>query len=109
MRGTGAITKTRDTRQFQRLGESLDQTCENPDHVPQQGIVGRMMNVGLDHRGVDPQLATILQAQLYGGSNKDIVDVFERLRRQPIDAAIERIMLGHLVAMKIRELAQGYS
>jgi hypothetical protein len=31
------------------------------------GIVGRMMNVGLHHRGVDPQLAAILNAEFHGG------------------------------------------
>jgi hypothetical protein len=67
------------------------------------------MNVSLDHRGVDPQLTTVLQAQLHGDSNNDIIDVFECLWRQPIDAAVEGIVLGYLVAVEISELPQGHS
>jgi hypothetical protein len=33
-----------------------------------------MMNVGLHHRGVDPQLAAVLNAELHGGFDDEIVE-----------------------------------
>ena len=64
-----------------------------------------MMNVGLHHRGVDPQLAAVLHAELHGSPHDELIDGLERRRRQPI----EGIMLGHILAVKIGELAQRYS
>ena len=81
MRSTRAITKTGDVPQFQRLGKPTEESREDAHHVPQQGVVGRMMNVGLHHRGVDPQLAAVLQAELHGGFDDKVVDDFERRRR----------------------------
>jgi hypothetical protein len=37
------------------LGKPTEEAREDAHHIPQQGVVGRMMNVGLHHRGVDPQ------------------------------------------------------
>jgi hypothetical protein len=67
------------------------------------------MNVGLYHRGVDPQLGAILHAQRDRGFNHHIIDSFERLRRQPIEAAVERVMFGHWIAVEIGELAERHS
>jgi len=54
-----------------------------------------MMNVGLNHRGVDPQLGAIPPSQsVTAALNHHIIDSFERLRRQPIEAAFERVMFG---------------
>jgi len=59
-----------------------------------------MMNVGLDHRGVDPQLAAVLQTKPDRSLNHQIIDSFERLRRQPIEAAVEGVMFGHRIAVE---------
>jgi hypothetical protein len=53
-----------------------------------------MMNVGLHHRGVDPPLAAVLQAELHGGFDDEAVDGLERRRCQPVEAAVEGVMLG---------------
>lgn len=68
-----------------------------------------MMNIDLDHRGVDPQLAADLQTELHSGLNDQIVDGFERLRRQPVEAAVERVMLGYRIAVESGELAQRHA
>jgi hypothetical protein len=39
------------------------------------------------------------------GLNDEIIDGFERLRRQSIEAAVEGVMLGHRIAVEIGELA----
>src|SRR5580704_8070283 len=66
-------------------------------------------NVGFHHRGVDPQLAAVLQAELHSGLDDEVVDGLERRRRQPVEAAVEGVMLGHLLAVEIGEPAQRYS
>ena len=63
-----------------------------------------MMNVGLNHRRVDPQLRAILQAKVERCSNDKVVDGYEGLRRQPIEVAVERLVFGHRPTMKTREL-----
>src|SRR6266702_5692662 len=40
-----------------------DQASDHTHDVPQQGVVGRMMNVGLHDRRVDTQLLAILQPE----------------------------------------------
>src|SRR6202051_5352992 len=69
----------------------------------------RMMTVGRHHRGVDPQLTAVLNAELHGGFNDEFVSGLERRRRQPVEAAVEGVMLGHLLAVKISERSQRYS
>ncbi len=59
-----------------------------------------MMNIGLNHRGIDPQLGAILQAKRDRGLNDHVIDSFERLRRQPIEAALEGVMFGHRIAVE---------
>ena len=68
-----------------------------------------MMNVGLDHRGVDTQLSAVLQTEPDRGLNHQIIDGFERLRRQPIEAAVEGVMFGHRIAVEIGELTQRHT
>jgi hypothetical protein len=38
--------------------------------------------------------------------NHEIIDGFERLRRQPVEAAVEGVMLGHRSAVETGELPQ---
>jgi hypothetical protein len=109
MRGARAIAKAHNASQFQGFGKPSEEPREDAHHIPQQGVVGRMMNVRLHHRGIDPQLAAVLQAKLHGGFDDEIVDGLERRRRQPVEAAVEGVMLGHLLAVEIGELTQRYS
>ena len=68
-----------------------------------------MMNVGLDHRRVDPQLGAVLQAERDRRLDHEVVDGLECRRRQPVEAAVERIMLGYPVTVEIRELTQRHA
>jgi hypothetical protein len=68
-----------------------------------------MMDVGLHHRGVDPQLRTILQSELDRRPNHQVVDGFERLRCQSDEAALKRVVLGHRRAVEVGELTQRQS
>jgi hypothetical protein len=46
------------------------------------------MNIGLHHRSVDPQLAAVLQTELHGGFDDEVVDGLEcalpRLKCSPM-------------------------
>jgi hypothetical protein len=67
------------------------------------------MNVRLNHGCVDPQLRAVLQAKVDRSLNDKVVDGSEGVRRQPIEVAVEGLVLGHWLAMKIRELTQRHS
>ena len=62
-RRSRSISKSLDTPALQRFGEATDQARNDPNDIPQQRIVGRMMNVGLHHRGVDTQLLATFQSE----------------------------------------------
>jgi hypothetical protein len=61
------------------------------------------------HRGVEAQLAAVLHGELHGGFNDQIVNGLERRRRQPVEAAVEGVMLGHLLAVEIGERSPRYA
>src|ERR1700674_1770692 len=65
-----------------------------------------MMNVSLDDRGVDTQLRAVLQSKIDCRLNHQVIDRFERLRRQPIEAAAERIVLGYRITVEVSKLTQ---
>src|SRR5262249_26941050 len=110
-RGSGAraIAETLETPAFHRLGQLVNQACDDAYYVPQQRAVGGVMNVRLHHRGIDPQLRAVLQAKIDRRLTARLADGPERVRRQPIGAAVERMGLGHIRAMNARELARRHS
>ena len=57
----------------------------------------------------NPQLAAVLQAELHGGFDHEVVDGLECRRCQSVEAAVEGVMLGHLLAVEIGERSQRYS
>src|SRR5262249_12382604 len=104
-----AIAKTLETSKVDRFGQVTDRARDHAYHVPEQGVVGWMMDIGLHHRGVHPQLGAVLQAKVDRRLNDKVVDGSEGIRRQSIEVAVERMVLGHRLTMKIRELAQRHS
>src|SRR6266851_1615301 len=101
-----AIAKPLDTPALHRFSEAADQARNHAYHVPQQRVVGRMMNVGLHHRGVDAQLLAVLQSEVDRRLHHQIIDRLERLGREPGEAAMERIVSRHRQTIEVRELAQ---
>src|SRR5450631_2351940 len=73
------IAKPLDTPASQRRGEVTDQARDDANDIPQQRVVGRMMNVGLHHRGVDAQLLAILQSEFDRRLHHQIIDCLQRL------------------------------
>src|SRR6516164_11201194 len=68
-----------------------------------------MMNVGLHHRRVDPQLSTVLQSELDRCPNHQIVDHSQRLWGQTDEATLKGVMLRHRRAVEVGELTKRQS
>src|ERR1700688_54545 len=68
-----------------------------------------MMNVGLHHRGVDPQLRAALQSELDRCPNHQIVDRSQRLWGQTDEATLKGVMLRHRRAVGVGELTKRQS
>jgi len=60
-----------------------------------------MMNVGLT-TVVSTRSWRILQAKRDAALNHHLIDALSVCRRQPIEAAVERVMLGHRIAVRNR-------
>src|ERR1700674_1997092 len=103
------ISETLDTAASQRFGEATDQARNDANDIPQQRAVGRMMNVGLHHRGVDAQLLTVFQSEPDRRLHHQIIDRLERPGCEPSEAAGECIMSRHRQTIEVGELAQGAS
>src|SRR6201993_1690992 len=68
-----------------------------------------MMNVGLHHCRVDPQLSTVLQSELDRCSNHQIVDRSQRFWGQTDKATLKGVMLRYRRAVEVSELTKRQS
>src|SRR5262249_57683132 len=59
--------------------------------------------------GVGRGVGGSIEAKVDRGLNDKVVDGSEGVRRQPIEVAVERLVFGHRLTMKIRELPQRHS
>ena len=87
-------------------GQFPNQPRQDPHRIPQQRVIGGMMNIGLDHGGVDPQLRAILQAEGDGGADDRGIDGLQRARGQAVDGPVERVVLGDPLAVEGGEVPQ---
>ena len=85
---------------------SPEESSNDPNDVPQQPAIGGMVDVGFDHRGVDPQFLTVLQAQGHRGSDQSFVDGFQGPGGQPVKRAVEGVMLGDGLRKKMGKAPQ---
>lgn len=65
-----------------------------------------MMDVSLRHRGVDAQPLAVLQSEVDRRLHRQLIDRLERLGRESIGAAVERIVSWHRQTIEVRKLAQ---
>lgn len=95
------------------LGNKLCETTHEPrDHshpIPEQRIVGWMMDIGFDHRRIDAQFLAILQPQSDGRFKDQVIEGLKSLRPKFIKGPIERVMFGNAAAVKTCEPAQRVS
>jgi hypothetical protein len=59
----------------------------------------------LDHGGIDAQFLAVLHTQFDGRLDYGLVDGFEGLRGKPEEGAMEGIVLGYAMAVKVRKAA----
>src|SRR4029077_13213400 len=90
----------------EHLMEILDQPRDRAHRVPQQGGIGREMDIGFHHRGIDAQLLAIFQTKLDGGLDHSLIDGLHGGWGKPIEGAVESIVLWHAMAVEVREDAQ---
>ena len=104
----GAIGKPGDPV-GQLFVEILHQPGDHPHTVPQQGGIGGVMDIGFHHRGIDPEFFTILDSEVDGRLHHGAVDGLQGLGSQAEEGAVEGVVFGNGVAVKVREVAQGVS
>lgn len=104
-RAAGAIGKALHTvGKF--VVEVFEQTSDGAHRVPQQGGVGRVMNVGFHDGGVNAQFFAVLQTELDGHLNHGLVDSFQGGWCESIEGPVEGVVLGDKLAAKLRKSAQ---
>src|SRR6266852_6285964 len=64
------------------------------------------MNVGLYDRRVHAKFLTIFQTQIHCRLHDQLIDGLQRLRSQSVKGTVESTVLGHRLAVEIRELTQ---
>lgn len=96
-----------------RLGKKRSETTDEPRQdahdIPEQSIIGRMMNIGFCDRRIDAQSLAVLQPQIDGSFKDQVIDGLYGLRPKFIEGPIESIMLGDASATKTTESAQRVS
>jgi hypothetical protein len=65
------------------------------------------MDIGFHYGGIDAQLLAIFQTELDGGLDHSLIDGLHGGWGEPIEGAVESIMLGYTVAVEVRKGAQG--
>jgi len=86
--------------------ETPDEPGEDSHHIPEQRIIGWMMDIGFGYRRVDAQSLTVLQSQIDGGFKDPIIKGLQSLRSKFVKGPIESVVLRYTPAVKARESAQ---
>ncbi len=59
------------------------------------------MNVGFHYRGIDAECLSVFQLQLDSRLDHELIDVAKGLRSKTVEGAVEGIMLGNRLAVKL--------
>ncbi len=100
-----AIGERPDARR-QPVVQVTHQAGQDAHRIPEQPVVGRVMNVRLDHGGVDPQLRPVLQAERDRRVDDRVIDRLQRVRGEPVEGAVERVVLRDPLALELGERPQ---
>src|ERR1039457_5691060 len=65
------------------------------------------MDVGFHHRGVDAQLLAVFQAELDRTLDHGLVDGLHGGRGEPVEGAVEGVVLGYAMAVEVGKAAPG--
>jgi len=92
-----------------KLCETTDEPRQDPHDIPEQSIIGWMMDIGFGDRRIDAQSLAVLQSQIDSRSKDQVIDGLYGLRSKFIKGPIESVVLGYAHTVKTRELAQRVS
>ena len=65
-----------------------------------------MMNIGFYDRGIDAELLAVFQVEFHGCLHYELVDGCQRGRGEPVEGAVESVVLGNGVTVELRKAAQ---
>src|SRR5437867_662110 len=104
--GASAVGKPGDA-----LGKYLiqpsNQPSDDPHDIPQQSVIGRMVDVGFADRGVDAEFFAVLQSEIDCRPHYQVVDGLYCLGPDSVKGSAEGIVLfGHRPAVEPSEATQ---
>src|SRR5207245_4504383 len=76
------------------LPETTDEPGEDSHHIPEQSIIGWMMDIGFGHRRIDAQSLAVLQSQIDGGFKDQVIEGLQGLRPKFVKGPIKASCLG---------------
>jgi hypothetical protein len=92
------------------LGKNLSETTDEPGDdshdIPEQSIIGWMVDVGFDNRRINAQSLAVLDSEIDSSFDDQIIDGLKCRGPQLVKSPIESVMLGYALGVKTRELAQ---
>jgi len=91
------------------LCETTDEPREDSHYIPEQSIVGWMMDIGFGNRRIDAQSLAVLQSQIDGSFKDQVIDGLYGFGVKFIKGPIECVVLGYAPAIKTTESAQRVS
>jgi len=95
------------------FGKNLPKTTDEPrqdaHHIPEQSIIGWMMDIGFGNRRIDAQSLAVLQSQIDGSFKHQVIDSLYGFGQKFVKGPIESVVLGYAPAVKTRESAQRVS
>lgn len=89
-----------------KLSKTIDEPRQDAHYIPEQSIIGWMMNIGFGDRRIDAQSLAVLQPQIDGSFEDQVIDGLYGLRPKFIKGPIESVVFGYAPAIKTTEPAQ---
>ena len=91
------------------LPETTDEPGQDAHHIPEQSIIGGMMDIGFGDRRIDAQSLAVLQSQIDGSFKDQVIEGLQGFGPKFVKGPIESVVLGYAPAVKTRESAQRVS
>ncbi len=92
-----------------KLSETTDEPRQDAHYIPEQSIIGWMMDIGFRNRRIDAQSLAVLDSELDGSFEDQVIDGLYGLRPKFIKGPVESVVLGDAPAIKTTESAQRVS
>ena len=91
------------------LAKTTDEPGEDAHPIPEQSIIGWMMDIGFGDRRIDAQSLAVLQSLIDGSFKDQVIDGLQGFGPKFVKGPIESVVLGYAPGVKTRESAQRVS